>query len=308
MKIYTKHAYSFHQLGEREGQEDARYPDSDEIAEQAPCYVVCDGVGGNEAGEVASQTVCEAFGRCFEHFDGLKEEFAIEDFTSVLDEAYNALDKISRSDSKFQQMATTLTFLCLHKGGALVAHIGDSRIYHIRPDAGILYRSSDHSLVNAMVHSGDITPDEAENHPKSNYITRSMSPGIGGQARGCASVLQIADVKKGDYFFLCTDGVLHCCNDDTLLDILSSNIPDEMKMNDLARRCYFSTDNNTAILVGIKEVIDDGPETNEADVAEWTRTKIIDLKDRCPEIVEVESIRPLRGSFFNRLINSVFKN
>jgi protein phosphatase len=203
-------------------------------------------------------------------------------------------------------MATTLTFLCLHTGGAMVAHIGDSRIYQIRPGAGILYRSFDHSLVNAMVHSGDITPDEAENHPKSNYITRSMNPGNAGQARSCASVLQITDVQAGDYFLLCTDGVLHCCDDNTLLEILSSEMPDEMKMRDLARKCYFSSDNNTAILVGIKEVVTDEQETDAQDEAEWTKTKTIDPKDRCPEIVEVESIRPKRGSLLKRLFYAVF--
>ena len=306
MKIYANKAYSFHQLGEREGQEDARYPDSNEISEQAPCYVVCDGVGGNDAGEVASQTVCEAFGRYFEHFNGLEQELGIDDFTTVLDEAYNDLDELSRGDQSLKQMATTLTFLCLHKGGAMVAHIGDSRIYHIRPKAGIIYRSSDHSLINAMVHSGDITPDEAENHPKSNYITRCMNPYQDGQARSCASLLQITDVQAGDYFLLCTDGVLHCCDDNALLEILSSEMPDEMKMQYLARRCYFSSDNNTAILIGIKDVLPDDSEIDSQDEAEWTKTKSIDPKDRCPEIIEVESIGPMRGSFLHRLWNSIF--
>lgn len=306
MKIYTNRAYSFRQLGEREGQEDARYPDSDEISEQSPCYVVCDGVGGNEAGEVASQTVCEAFGRCFDHFNGLEQELEIDDFTSVLDEAYHDLDEKSKADRRFRQMATTLTFLCLHKGGAMVAHIGDSRIYHIRPNEGIIYRSSDHSLVNAMVHSGDITPDEAENHPKSNYITRCMTPDQNGEARSCASLLQITDVQAGDYFLLCTDGVLHCCNDELLLEIMSSDKPDEMKMLELARRCYFSSDNNTAILVPIKEVVLDEPMSNESDMEEWSRTKAIEPNEKSPEIIEVESIGPTGGSFLKRLWSSLF--
>ena len=306
MKIYTNKAYSFHQLGEREGQEDARYPDSNEIDEQSPCYVVCDGVGGNEAGEVASQTVCEAFGRCFEHFNGQEQELEINDFTSVLDEAYHDLDEKSKADHRLGQMATTLTFLCLHKGGAMVAHIGDSRIYHIRPKHGIIYRSSDHSLVNAMVHSGDITPDEAENHPKSNYITRCMNPDKNGQARSCASLLQIKDVQAGDYFLLCTDGVLHCCNDESLLEILSSDKPDEMKMHELARQCYFSSDNNTAILVPIKDVVIDEPKDDESDMEVWSRTKSIEPNEQSPEIIEVESIGPSRGSFLQRLWNSLF--
>ena len=260
MKIYTNRAYSFHQLGGRDNQEDARYPDRDTIDEQTACFVVCDGVGGNEAGEVASRTVSEAIGQCLEHFNSLTEELTIDDFSAILTEAYDALNEAAADSQQLASMGTTLSFVGLHTGGALVAHIGDSRIYHIRPRAGILYRSSDYSLVNAMVHTGEISPDEAETHPKSNYITRCMNPDLDGRIRSCASALQITDIRAGDYFLLCTDGVLHEVNDEMLIELLSSDLSDEEKMRELAHRCYYSSDNNTAMLVSIREVINDNAE------------------------------------------------
>lgn len=78
-------------------------------------------------------------------------------------------------------MGTTLTFLCLHTNGATVAHIGDSRVYQLRPaskksPARIVFRTQDHSLVNDLVKIGEITEEEAKHHPQKNVITRAMQP------------------------------------------------------------------------------------------------------------------------------------
>lgn len=307
MKIYTNQAYSFHQLGGRDNQEDARYPDRDTIDAQTTSFVVCDGVGGNEAGEVASRTVCEAIGQRLEHFNGLTDELTTDDFASILTEAYDALNEAAADNRQRAGMGTTLTFVGLHSGGALVAHIGDSRIYHIRPGTGILYRSSDHSLVNALVHTGEISPDEAEAHPKSNYITRCMGPDLDGRPRSCASALQITDIRAGDYFLLCTDGVLHEVNDEWLIELLSSDLTDEGKMRKLARQCYYSTDNNTAIMVGIREVI--GSSIADVDTDEPSRnavTKPLVISQFEPEIVEVESVSASRQPLLSRIWKAIF--
>lgn len=252
MKVTLNQPYSFCQLGGRDNQEDARFPDDDEPRDIKPFFVVCDGVGGEEKGEVASHTVCDAFAKSLARFDWTGD-FTDKDFKRCLNVAYSELDRRSSQENK--GMATTMTFMAFHAGGCTVAHIGDSRIYHVRPGIGILYRSDDHSLVNALVHSGAITPDEAIGHSKGNVITRCMEADNGGGERSGATVLRITDIRQGDYFVLCTDGVLHQVTDDRLVEILSDGgVPDKGKYGLLASMSEGSVDNNTLYMVSVKEV------------------------------------------------------
>lgn len=251
MRIELSQPFSFCQPGKRSNQEDARFPDTDIPCLSQSFFVVCDGVGGHEKGEVASRTVCEAFASHLSHLRS-DEPFGTEDFGKALNHAYASLYKAMNKHTR--EMATTLAFVCFHSEGVLAAHIGDSRIYHIRPQVGILYRSDDHSLVNALVHSGNLTPEEAEHHPKSNYITRCMGDAGQGEERSPATVVQITDIEPGDYFFLCTDGVLHQVSDEKLVEILSASQTDDEKCKLLATLSQDSIDNNTAYIVPIKNV------------------------------------------------------
>lgn len=251
MKITLHQPYSFCQVGARDYQEDCRFPDADEPKQYAPFFVVCDGVGGSEKGEVASRTVCEAFATALADTDWDKP-FLNSDFKTALDFVYKSMHKAANSTNR--DMATTLTFAAFHAEGCTVAHIGDSRIYHVRPHKGILYRSDDHSLVNALVHSGNLTPEEAINHPNSNVITRCICVPEDGQELASATVMLIEDIVAGDYIFLCSDGVLHKLTEEALVDILSSDLSDKEKMNRIAQMCIHSDDNNTAYLIPISQV------------------------------------------------------
>lgn len=299
MKIQLNQAYSFNQFGQRTNQEDARYPDADAPANASSFYVVCDGVGGCENGEIASRTVCDAFGRALSKIDWSKA-FEIADFSKALDYAYDALEKAIAATGA-SDMATTLTFAAFHKGGALVAHIGDSRVYQIRPSVGILYRSNDHSLVNALVHAENLTPEEAINHPKSNVITRSMTHATPDRDRSSATVLNITDVVAGDYFVLCTDGVLHNIDDDLLVEILSGEDSDEEKKNKIAGLCQDSTDNNTAYIISVDSVEWEAGEEvvsatieevdDDHDEAVESTTPTIKIKVKPETVQEVSSTR-----------------
>ncbi|MCM1140796.1 MAG: protein phosphatase 2C domain-containing protein [Muribaculum sp.] len=257
MKILLKQPYSFHQLGKRANQEDARFPDEDAPQDYKSAYVVCDGVGGQEKGEIASRIIANAIGEEMQKAD-LSVPFTVNDFESVMSEAYSVL---KRSMKEYGSgMATTMTFVCFHSAGTFVAHIGDSRIYHVRPGVGILYKSDDHSLVDALVHSGNLTPEEAENHPQSNIITRCIGK-ISSNGNGPSiDTYQISDVEPNDYFFLCSDGVCHCLGDQQLFAILSSPDSDNEKINTISSICDKSSDNNTAYLIGIEDVIYDETE------------------------------------------------
>lgn len=267
MKITLQSILSFHQLGERDNQEDSRYPDMDRpsLDNTSPFFVVCDGVGGSEKGEVASSTVCQSIADSLKDRDWRKA-FNDNDVKMILEKAYKALAKTSTSANR--DMATTLTFLAFHGNGCMAVHLGDSRIYQIRPDEGIIYRSDDHSLVNAMLRSGNITPDEFDNHPQNNIITRCIS--ANGE-RYAPTVLNIHDVAYGDYFLLCTDGVVHSISENELIEVLSSSLTDEEKIHEMSRQCENSDDNNTAILIHVGDVEVDVTEVDEEEAIEAER-------------------------------------
>lgn len=297
--------FSFHQLGERENQEDSRYPDTDNPSNDTAAFVVCDGVGGSDKGEVASSTVCKRIGEILLTHKNTYE-FGEDDFKYVLNQAYKALDSIS--DPSNQGMGTTLTFLAFHSNGVLAAHIGDSRIYQVRPGEGIIYRSEDHSLVNALLRSGNISPDEIKDHPKGNIITRCMGANDGVREKDDATVINLKDVATGDYFLLCTDGVTGQIDEEELLELYCSDKTDEEKYRFLAEKCKNSSDNNTAIqihvgLVTIDPVEDrDEPINEEIDTGD-IRTQKIPKKD--DSVHELSASKDNKHSklkdFFNRL-------
>lgn len=283
MKITLGQTYSFHQQGQRDYQEDSRFPDTDKPYASQRFFVVCDGVGGCEKGEVASQTVCDAIGKAMANVD-LSQAFNNADFSKVLDEAYDALDR--KTNKQNQEMATTLTFACFHDGGCTLAHIGDSRIYQLRKGQGIIYRSEDHSLVNSMVHNGMITPDEALDNPQKHVITRYMESVDSDQNRCMATVMSTKDVREGDYILLCTDGVCNQIDDDEITDILfNEEMSDEIKMSTIAQMCSNSDDNNTAILIPVINVIADNVDIQPSESKSGTK------KFPCSEssVEEIES-------------------
>lgn len=251
MKVTTAAGYSFHQLGERDNQEDSRFPDANVSQPGQMFFVVCDGVGGSAKGELASGIVAERFGKKLKKMN-FEEEFTDDKLLQVLDDAYMALDKAANEENF--DMGTTMTMICFHSKGCVMAHIGDSRIYHIRPQVGIIYRSEDHSLVNQMVRFGQLSPEDAINHPHRNIITRCMGPTNPDQRRSMATVLHSNNIKAGDYMVLCSDGVNSCVTDTELIELLELPVSDQEKVALLAQRCAGSSDNNTAWVVRVDSV------------------------------------------------------
>lgn len=285
MKIEIRQPYSFRQIGRSPRQEDARFPDLDVPGRDTRVFVVCDGVGGHGSGDIASALVAAAVG---EYMCGLNLSRPLSAET-VGKAVGHAMQKLREaSDGKPSDMSTTLAMVCLHGGGVMAAHIGDSRIYHIRPDAGIMYRSEDHSLVNVLVHTGNITPQEAMNHPQSNVITRSIGCSASGERRSPASVMQISDVERGDYLFVCSDGLTKVVDDDMLVQILSGDATDFEKTAALARLCRDSVDNSTAFLIPVAGICGVGSEHVRA--AGCDRGEITELLDRASR--EVRDVSP----------------
>lgn len=253
MEIIIRKPLGYSHIGRKERQEDAVWPLFDEATDQDACFVLCDGVGGSLHGEIASKTSSEVIGSYLEQIVKEKSVADDKDVQCAVSLAYDELEKIDLKDADGKvSMATTLACICIHKNGILASHIGDSRIYHIRPDYGLLYQSADHSLVNALLQAGELTIEEVPNFPRKNVITRAIQPN---RKRAKVEVHQLTDVQSGDYLFLCCDGVLEQLSNERLVEILSMKISDKEKLSLLEQESLDKTkDNFTAYLIPIDTV------------------------------------------------------
>ena len=249
-------AYNLQELGQRTNQEDSLFPALGKSTSDDRLFVLCDGMGGHEKGEVASATVCATLSRVILSAWHPGEVLSDELFLQALSAAYDALD--AKDNGEERKMGTTLTFLCLHSSGATVAHIGDSRIYQLRPasknsPARIVFRTQDHSLVNDLVKIGEITEEEAKHHPQKNVITRAMQPCQ--EHRAKADIAHLTDILPGDYFYMCSDGMLEETSDENILNIITKpNATDEQKLEMLRNVTEENKDNHTAYLIHIDKV------------------------------------------------------
>lgn len=267
MKISIFPPLSIHEIGHRPNQED-------NIAQwDNRLFVLCDGMGGHEKGEVASRTVCMSLVKWFEEHVNPDNPFTDDQLRNALEYAYQQLDQFA--DGNPRQMGTTLTLLYIQRQGITAAHIGDSRIYHIRPcsppklggvrgglNEGILYQSRDHSLVFDLFQAGEITYEEMTTYPQKNIVTRAMTPGEDNRMR--PDIIHITDIQHGDYFYMCSDGMLEQMSNDELVGILSSKDSDAEKQSLLIKATSDNQDNHTAWIIQIKDVIkEEGDEALE---------------------------------------------
>ncbi len=253
---YKIKAYNLQELGQRANQEDSLFPALGKSTPNDRLFILCDGMGGHEKGEVASSTVCEVMSKTILSLWNLAEPLTDEIFQQALSAAYDALD--AKDNGEERKMGTTMTFLCLHASGATVAHIGDSRIYQLRPatkrsPARIMFRTQDHSLVNDLVKVGEITEEEAKHHPQKNVITRAMQPCL--EHRAKADVAHLTDILPGDYFYMCSDGMLEEATDENILNVITKPyVTDEQKLEMLRQVTEDNKDNHTAHLIHIDKV------------------------------------------------------
>ena len=251
MKIQIYQPQAIHELGQRSNQEDTIYPALGAATTSCRLFLVCDGMGGHDQGEVASAAVVLGLSRAAENMLAPDQPFTDQQFQDALSQAYDTLD--AADIHSLGRMGTTMTFLCLHKGGCLVAHIGDSRVYHLRPRTGeVLFRSRDHSLVQQLYDVGEISYNEMSTSPRRNIILKAMQPHQDDRYK--ATLAHITDIQPGDYFYLCSDGMLEEMDDDELMGILSSTLTDEEKAARLISLTASNADNHSAYLIQVKDV------------------------------------------------------
>lgn len=245
LSIEIKQPFALNELSQRENNEDSIYPSMGEANSNHNLFIVCDGVGGSAKGEVASKMVCEQFEKFMDR-KNISDENSIKDaLLKVEEKLYKHVEDYPESKG----MATTLTLLHLHNQGATIAHIGDSRVYQVR-NGNIIFQTEDHSHVNELIKVGAITPEQAIHHPKKNIITRAIQA-IGDRTK--ADVYNTADIKKGDYFFLCTDGILEGVSELELTNILKDDVDNLTKMQRIKLGCQIGArDNYSCYLVQIE--------------------------------------------------------
>lgn len=207
-------------------------------------FAVADGVGGAEAGEVASKTAVEVLDEAFRHqLSGAD----IEDLMELAIQRANAsIHQMAREHSRLANMATTIVALHLDGNIATIGHVGDSRLYRLSPDGKIFRETEDHSIVEEEVRAGRMTPEQAANHPSKNVISRAL-----GAEETVEVDLKTMEVEDGTSFLLCSDGITRHIPDYELRLMLLTQDELPSICEELKRKCLErgAEDNLTAVLV-----------------------------------------------------------
>lgn len=239
--------------GHRMNNEDSVYPLPERVSASQRLFMVCDGVGGNEKGEVASALACESIHIYFDTFLKPGEEPDAEFIRKAVQYTEACFDTYIKEHPEAKGMATTLTLAYITSFGIIMAHIGDSRIYYMR-EGEILHQTEDHSLVNSLVKLGRITPEEARTHPSRNVIMRAIQ---GTKEPAEPEVIVWNDVQAGDHLFLCTDGVLEAMDNERISEIFRCNYNLETIKGLIMEACQMrSRDNYSFYIVRIRKVQD----------------------------------------------------
>ncbi|HUF18763.1 MAG TPA: Stp1/IreP family PP2C-type Ser/Thr phosphatase [Thermoanaerobaculia bacterium] len=218
-------------------------------------YLVADGMGGHAAGEVASRLAAETISEFIVHTvedDGTWPHAYDENFSrntnrllSALIIANTRVIEAMKRDARLRGMGTTVVAGLFDDTRASIAHVGDSRAYLIR-DNQMSRVTSDHSWVFEQVRAGMLTEAEAEKHPLRNVITRAL-----GGANTVAPEAAEIDLRKGDHFLFCSDGLTGMVSEDDILRIVTEHESLDEACHVLVRQANEKggNDNITAVLI-----------------------------------------------------------
>lgn len=210
-------------------------------------FIVADGMGGHQGGEVASKLAVESIKQ---YYYEASAPDPIEALKAAFQEANKIIFEASLDDASLFGMGTTCTAMVLIGGNAYFSHIGDSRAYVCR-NGDIEQLTRDHTLVEDMVRSGLLSSEEARFHPKKNVITKSLGTHEEAETDTPASPFR---VKRDDVFLLCSDGLTSFVRDEEIKLVLETKDPEEAanalvdRANNLGGR-----DNITVQIVKITE-------------------------------------------------------
>lgn len=178
---------------------------------------VADGMGGHNAGDVASTIAIDTLSRSLSLWaSDLSEEASESKLRDLILKANAAVFEAAESHAQYHNMGTTVILALVDEKEGLIGHIGDSRVYRIRGGA-IEQLTEDHTLVNELAKSGQLSPEEAANHPRRNVLMRAL-----GTDRDVAVDVMRIDMLPGDRLLLCSDGLSNLVERETILGTLTA--------------------------------------------------------------------------------------
>jgi protein phosphatase len=190
----------------------------DDEARHGWLYLVADGVGGAEAGEIASQYACE---RTLAHYlNGEPPQSWARRLQAAMEAANSDLRRLATTAENGRRMATTMVAAVLHDGQASIANVGDSRAYVLR-DGRLWQITRDQSLVAQLVEEGSISPEDAANHPRKHIILHSL----GSETSPRIDTFELP-LRPGEAIVLCSDGLVRHVNDEEIAAIVADSRPD----------------------------------------------------------------------------------
>lgn len=247
-------AYS-HRGKVREKNEDSYYVPSCKYNVDG-LFMVADGMGGHNAGEVASKMMIREIADYFrQHYVDISKE---DDIRNLMLDSVRRANKIvydfSMTEEKYEGMGTTLTMAYFFEGKLRISHVGDSRAYIIRNDT-IDQITRDHSLVQELLENGSITMEEVDSHPQRNVITRAL-----GTDEDVKIDYYEEELLENDIVLLCTDGLINHVN----IEEIKNLTVDSESLSDLAKILIVKalddggTDNITVIVAKYNEMAEEG--------------------------------------------------
>ena len=209
-------------------------------------FILADGMGGYNGGELASKIAVEYARKFIEEkaYDLQNNEKKIIDvLKSATTYANNTVYEISKENKNLEEMGTTLEICLIYNNKVYISHIGDSRVYSIIGEK-IERLTTDHSYVEKLVKDGTITREEAENHPKKHVLIKAL---------GCVPEIEpdIIERKfeKNEILVICSDGLTNMLKDDKIRDVVINNIEDPEKELIKEANLAGGYDNITAIII-----------------------------------------------------------
>lgn len=248
--------FQHHHIGKHSYQEDA-------LGHNAQAFVICDGVGGHGNGDLASQTVLHFLLEATQK----NPPESTDELKNLILEANQKLNLLLDENPEKEGMGTTLVAIFKLKDHWYSAHIGDSRLYWVRPKARLFWHTWDHSFVANLVKMGEITREVARKHPRSNEIQKAVLANSAGQCT-TPEIRKLGQPHKGDIMLLCSDGMNEAWSDEELLSVLfDMSLPTADKAQKIFNKCQEDAhDNNTAFLI---EWNDDVHQEPNAQTVAW---------------------------------------
>lgn len=192
-----------------------------EITKNFTFAIVCDGMGGANAGNIASEIAVKTVSEYL--YNSYRENMTTDDIEKIIKSAISSANmqifERATNNEALKGMGTTIAIAVVKDNDVVIAHVGDSRIYLVSDT--LLQLTKDHSVVQSLIESGKISPKDASVHPRKNVITRAL-----GVEEEVIPDTDFLTINSGQSLLLCSDGLTNFVDDNEILKIFSKNEPD----------------------------------------------------------------------------------